>query len=170
MNPIRSEHITILKWLAPYQKYLGHLLFSNRSWRPAQNIPNISHSCFIFSVLHYQRDIIWILFLGRFDHIDVFKCSPRFPVVVSIVPHTSGFIIINFWGDDRWDHYTIHACNMTRVKNCAEYMVFILVFMALNCSNILSLMNASHSSGSWLQAIEKCLCKPKSFHWRLSQC
>ena len=50
-----------------------------------------------------------------------------FAVVVSNVPHTSGFIIINFWGDDRWDHYTIHPCNMTCVKNCAEYMVSILV-------------------------------------------
>lgn len=160
-NPVRANHhpqmigsLQKLPWAA--------LFFQPFLLRPAQSIPNISHNCFIFSVLHYQRDIIWILFLGRFDHIDVFKYSPRFPVVVSSVPHTSRFIIDNSLGDDRWDHYTIHPCNMTCVKNCAEYMVSILVFMALNCSNILSLMNASHSSGSWLQA-KKCLSKTKSF-------
>lgn len=155
MNPIPSEHI---------QPFL---------LKPAHSInPNVSHSCFIFSVLHYQRDIIWILFLGRFHHIDVFKFSPCFPVVVSNVPRTSGFIISH--QSESWQFHMstfgVMIGDITIMQHDTYkelYRVYGL-YMSLYCfygSELVkhTIFNQCIPLQLDMAASKKCLSKPKSF-------
>ena len=146
MDPIRfraNHHPQMIGF------FKNHVFFQPFLLRPAQpSIPNISHSCcFIPSVLHYQRDIIWILFLGAFpSDIWIHHISPTGNQGEVGAFHKSNFglmigeITIQF----------THATCKELYKVYGIYNLYI-VFMALNCPKMLFLMNASHSSWSWLQ-------------------